>query len=187
LYDLIIKFNFNDHLINDEVVDRVRRIKEKGNDYEWAIMEKGKSRYLFIKKRNSKMKQRRNMKVGHKRGNTVVITTKEKKEIIKTKTQMKKMTFMKNIIDMTKMIEKIEMKEMKDTIIITNKHTTLLKMIITIMKNSSMTTIIGEEIEEKVDTETIAVIEAVETEDITITDPEQGISEITPTMTVLIM
>lgn len=43
LYDLIIKYNFDDERIREAVLNHVNLLNKKGDDYSWAVVTKGKS------------------------------------------------------------------------------------------------------------------------------------------------
>ena len=47
LYDIIVKYDFNDFKIKNELSEMMKLIKKKGDEYGWQMIEKGKS-ILFI-------------------------------------------------------------------------------------------------------------------------------------------
>ena len=44
IYDLIIKYNYDDKKIRDSILDHLEFIKKRGDDYNWTLVEKGKSK-----------------------------------------------------------------------------------------------------------------------------------------------
>lgn len=48
LYDIIIKYNFDDNKIRKEVEEHMKLVKKKGEEYGWTKIEKGKSKILTI-------------------------------------------------------------------------------------------------------------------------------------------
>ena len=44
LYEIIIKHNFNDRKIREEIEDLLKLVKNKGEEYGWTKIEKGKSK-----------------------------------------------------------------------------------------------------------------------------------------------
>jgi len=43
LYDIIIKYDFNDFKIKNELSEMMKLINKKGDEYGWQMIEKGKS------------------------------------------------------------------------------------------------------------------------------------------------
>jgi len=48
IYDIIMKYNFNDEKIEREIKDYTKLILNKGDDYSWSIIDEGKSNDYFI-------------------------------------------------------------------------------------------------------------------------------------------
>jgi predicted nuclease with TOPRIM domain len=45
LYDIIIKYNFDDNKIKQELNEYIKLVKKKGDEYGWTKIEKGKSKF----------------------------------------------------------------------------------------------------------------------------------------------
>ena len=48
IYDIIVRHNFNDRKIKEEIDEILKLMKKKGDEYGWTKIEKGKSNYKFI-------------------------------------------------------------------------------------------------------------------------------------------
>ena len=48
IYELIIKYNFDDKRIRDSILDNLENIKKRGEDYNWTLVEKGKSNMKYL-------------------------------------------------------------------------------------------------------------------------------------------
>ena len=59
LYDLIIKYNFDDNRIIQEVQNHVQLLKKKGDDYTWGVVSKGKSKLMLNIQNKSKQRKNR--------------------------------------------------------------------------------------------------------------------------------
>jgi hypothetical protein len=47
IYDIILKHNFNDRKIKEEIEEMLRLLKNKGEEYGWTKIEKGKSKKII--------------------------------------------------------------------------------------------------------------------------------------------
>jgi endonuclease IV len=43
LYEIFLKYNFDDHKINKEITEYMKLVKKRGDDYIWTKIENGKS------------------------------------------------------------------------------------------------------------------------------------------------
>ena len=48
IYEIIIKNNFDDKKIRNEILEYTQLLKKKGEDYNWTVVEKGKSKIYFL-------------------------------------------------------------------------------------------------------------------------------------------
>jgi len=48
IYDIILKHNFNDERIHNEINEYVKLINYKGDDYGWNIIDEGKSKFIVF-------------------------------------------------------------------------------------------------------------------------------------------
>ena len=47
IYDIILKYNFDDKRIKDEINEALKLLKNKGEEYGWTKIEHGKSKLFF--------------------------------------------------------------------------------------------------------------------------------------------
>merc|ERR1712160_208330 len=62
VYDIIVKFDFNDEKIESELKEFKLLINHKGDDYGWNVIDKGNKKKIFLNETKDKTKGNKNYK-----------------------------------------------------------------------------------------------------------------------------
>jgi Mg/Co/Ni transporter MgtE len=59
IYDIIVKHNYDDRKIREVILEHMETLKKRGEEYNWTLVEKGKSISIVIQ--NKSRKNRKNL------------------------------------------------------------------------------------------------------------------------------